>query len=83
MKSNFSEWLSCTFVTRVPVSQNDAILAGGKGTTQVVRNPESDSTSAVDHEDLFQAGEGVKPFWVCSFILRATGGDVLLSFSMS
>ena len=57
------------FCHQFPVNQNDVILAGGKGTTQVVRNPESASTSADDREDLFQAGEGVKPCRRCSYIL--------------
>ena len=65
------------------MNQNDAILAGGKGTTQVVRDPESASTGADDHENFFQAGEGVKPCGLCSCILRATGGDELSSFSIS
>ena len=65
------------------MNQNDAILAGGAGTTQVVRNPESSSPSADDHENLFQAGEGVKPCRRCSCILRPTGGDELSSFSIS
>ena len=66
-----------------PVNQNDAILAGGTGTTQVVRNPESSSPSADDQEDFFQAGEGVEPCRRCSCVLRATGGDELSSFSIS
>ena len=65
------------------MSQNDTVLAGGKGTTQVVGNPESSSPSADDHEDFFQAGEGVKPCRRCSCILRATDGGELSSFSIS
>ena len=66
-----------------PVNQNDAILAEGTGTAQVVRNPQSSSPSADDQEDLFQAGEGVKPCRRCSCILRATDGGELSSFSIS
>ena len=66
-----------------PANQNDAILAGGEGTTQVVRESVSASTSADDDEDLLQAGEGVKPCRRCSCILRATDGDELSSFSVS
>lgn len=65
------------------VNQNDANLTGGKGTMQVIRKSGSASTSADDHEELFQAVEEVKPCRWCSCILPATGSDELLSLNES
>ena len=66
-----------------PVNQNDAIVARSKGTTQVIRKSASASTSTDDLEEVFQAGDGVKPCRQCSCISPATGGDELSSLNES
>ena len=83
MKINFSEWLSCTFVTRVSSEPKWCHLSRRYRHNTSGQKSRVIFPSADDQDDLFQAGEGVKPCRQCSCILQATGGDELSSFSIS